>query len=109
MLLLFAFISLLIAAFIEILAQKSQSQGALVLSPSIDAIPPFATFAYLFLPTVIAVLYSLVWSWVDLDVRRMQPWLELSRKDGVSVENSLFLDYPFEFLAFVPFKAAKRR
>lgn len=66
-------------------------------------------FSYLYVPTIIAVLYSLIWSWIDLDAKRMQPWFELSKKDGVTAENSLFLDYPYDFVATVPFKAARKR
>ncbi|KAH8764916.1 hypothetical protein F5883DRAFT_104271 [Diaporthe sp. PMI_573] len=61
------------------------------------------------MPTTIAVLYSLLWTWIDLDVRRMQPWFELSRPHGANAEQSLLLNYHFEFLAFVPIKAWKQR
>jgi hypothetical protein len=65
--------------------------------------------AYLYVPNIVAVLYSLIWSWVDLDVKRMQPWFELSKSEGATAENSLFLDYPYDFIATVPIKAARRR
>ncbi|KAK1730331.1 hypothetical protein CaCOL14_004173 [Colletotrichum acutatum] len=105
----FAFTSFLLAVIIEILAQQSQSQGGFALSKSADDIPAFANFCYLFLPTIVAVIYSLLWSWIDLDVKRMQPWLEMSRPKGATAEKSIFLDYPYDFIAFVPIKAAKRR
>lgn len=101
--------SLLLAALLEILAQKSASEGALSIVPSADAIPGVVSFAYLYLPTIVAVLYSLAWNWVDLDVKRMQPWLALSRDEGATGRDSLFLDYPVDFVAFVPFKAARKR
>lgn len=65
--------------------------------------------SYLYVPTIVAVLYSLIWSWIDLDAKRMQPWFELSKEEGVTAEMSLFLDYPYDFVATVPFKAAKKR
>lgn len=102
-------ISLLIAATIELLAQRSQVNGGLALSPSLEEIPQYAMLSYLYGPNVVAVLFSLIWSWVDLDVKRMQPWFELSKPSGASAQDSLFLDYPYDFVAFVPFKAAKRR
>ncbi|KAJ6783106.1 hypothetical protein PWT90_05928 [Aphanocladium album] len=104
-----ALASLLIAALLEILAQKSAAEGALSIVPTADDISGLVSFAYLYLPTIVAVLYSLAWNWVDLDVKRMQPWLELSREGGATGRDSLFLDYPVDFVAFVPFKAAKRR
>ena len=55
-LLTFASISLIIAAVIEYLAQKSQSAGGLALSATINDIPSLVTFGYLFVPTIIARL-----------------------------------------------------
>jgi hypothetical protein len=105
----YVLISLALAVAIEVLAQKSSTQGGLALSKSLTDIPSLVTFSYLALPTILAVFYSLAWTWIDLDVRRIQPWLELSRAHGSLASKSLFLDYPFEFLALVPFKAWKQR
>lgn len=102
-------ISLGLAGVLEYLAQRSQREGGLALSSSEDDIPESVNIAYLYMPTTVAVLYSLLWTWIDLDVRRMQPWFELSRPHGANAEQSLLLNYPFEFLAFVPFKAWKQR
>lgn len=104
-----ALASLLIAALLEILAQKSAADGALSIVATAEDIPPLVSFGYLYLPTIVAVLYSLAWNWVDLDVKRMQPWLQLSRDEGALGKDSLFLDYPVDFVAFVPFKAARNR
>ncbi|KAF4975199.1 hypothetical protein FZEAL_7984 [Fusarium zealandicum] len=102
-------LTLLLAAAVETVAQRSASQGGLALSPTLDDLPGYAKFGYLYVPTIIAVLYSMIWSWIDLDVKRMQPWFELSKSKGATGENSLFLDYQYEFVALVPFKAAKRK
>ena len=104
-----AVLSLLIAAAIETLAVRSQADGGLALSPTLDDIPTYAMVSYLYAPNIVAVLYSLIWSWVDLDAKRMQPWFELSKPSGATAENSIFLDYPYEFVAVVPFKAFKRK
>ncbi|KAM3500410.1 hypothetical protein MY10362_006428 [Beauveria mimosiformis] len=104
-----ALASVLLAALLEILAQKSAADGALCLVDTAADIPPLVSFAHLYLPTITAVLYSLAWNWVDLDVKRMQPWLQLSRSEGATGRDSLFLDYPMDFVAFVPFRAAKKR
>ncbi|CAG7565540.1 unnamed protein product [Fusarium equiseti] len=102
-------LTILLAIAVETLAQRSASQGGLALSPTLDSMPGYAKFSYLYAPTMIAVMYSMVWSWIDLDVKRMQPWFELSKHDGATAENSVFLDYQYDFVAFVPFKAAKRK
>ncbi|KAK3378246.1 hypothetical protein B0H63DRAFT_418148 [Podospora didyma] len=102
-------LTLALAAAVEVISQKSQRQGGLSLSNSIDEIPLASKFAYLYATTIIAVVYSIVWTWVDLDIRRMQPWLELSRPGGAVADSSILLDYPFTFLAFIPFSAGRRR
>lgn len=104
-----ALLTLLIAAAIEVLAQRSAAFGGLAISSCLEEIPNYAMWSYLYGPNLVAVLYSLIWNWVDLDVRRMQPWLELSKPDGSKAEDSLLLDYPFDFIAFAPLKAAKKR
>lgn len=101
--------TLALAGVIEFLAQKSHRKGGLGLSDTPDGIRLTVRFGYLYAPTIVAVCYSLIWTWVDLDVRRMQPWIELSRPDGVTAKNSLLLDYPFSFLAVVPFRAWKNK
>ncbi|KAK0728190.1 hypothetical protein B0T26DRAFT_748447 [Lasiosphaeria miniovina] len=101
--------TLALAGAVEFLSQKSAKQGGLSLSNSADDIPFAVTFSYLYGITIVAVLYSLLWTWVDLDIRRLQPWLELSRTGGADADSSLLLDYPFTFLAFIPFSAGRRR
>lgn len=101
--------SLLMVAAIELLAQKSQRQGGLALSPSLKEIPQYAMITSQYIPQVLAVCYSLVWSWIDLDVKRMQPWFEMSKPGGALAGDSLLLDYPYTFVAFVPVQAAQRK
>jgi hypothetical protein len=102
-------LTLLIAATVEVLAQRSQANGGLAISPSLDDIPDYAMWSYLYGPNLVAVLYSMIWTWVDLDARRMQPWFELSKLQGATVEDSLLLEYSFDFVAVVPWKSGKRR
>lgn len=105
----FAITSIIIIVLVEVLAQKSQKGGGLSLVDDADEIPRAVNLAYLYLPTIIAVVYSLAWNWIDLDVKRMQPWMEVSKQSGATGLRSIFLDYPVEFVAFVPFTAAKQR
>ncbi|KAK8001470.1 hypothetical protein PG991_013692 [Apiospora marii] len=103
-------ITLLLAAVVEFLVQKSQRQGGgLALSESPDNLPSAVNLSYLYLPTIIAVLYSLAWNWVASDTKRLQPWLEMSKARGAPAEDSLLLDYPSTFFGWVPFKAASKR
>ncbi|KAJ4025386.1 hypothetical protein NW752_002854 [Fusarium irregulare] len=102
-------LTILLAIAVETITQRGASQGGLALSPTLDDMPQYAKFAHLYVPTIIAVLYSMIWSWIDLDIKRMQPWFELSKPNGATAADSLFLDYQYDFVALVPFKAAKRK
>ncbi|KAH7361976.1 hypothetical protein B0T11DRAFT_351863 [Plectosphaerella cucumerina] len=105
----FCVISLLLIAIVEVLAQHSQRTGGLFLSPDADNLSPLVTFSYLFLPTIVAVIYSLFWSWVDLDAKRIQPWYELSRPEGADADDSILLSYPYDFVGSVPLTAFRKR
>ncbi|KAK5993470.1 hypothetical protein PT974_06901 [Cladobotryum mycophilum] len=104
-----AILTLLIGVIIEVLAQRSQANGGLALSPTQKDIPTYAMVGYLYGPNIVAVLYSTIWSWVDLDAKRMQPWFELSKPSGATAVDSIFLTYPYDFVATVPINAAKKR
>lgn len=104
----FIVVSLALAAVIELLAQKSMAEGGLSLTPNAGDISTGVILSR-YGPTVISVVYSMTWTWIDLDIRRIQPWLDLFRCDGGTAESSLLLDYPFEFLATIPFKAWRKK
>lgn len=106
----FIVISLGLIAILELLNKYSSSRdGGLVQVPSINDLPLYGVLGYQYLPTVISVCYSMLWSWVDLDVKRLEPWFRMSTQEGANAEDSLLLQYPFDFLAFVPIRAARRK
>lgn len=91
------------------LSSTLSGSGAVAYAENDGNLSTSVSFAYLYFPTVVAVCYSMLWSWVDLDAKRLEPWFQLSQEGGASAENSLLLQYPFEFLAFVPIKAVRRK
>ena len=93
--------------FLEYLSKISQRDGGLVFTPG--TFSTSITFSFLYLPTLIAVIYSMLWSWVDLDTKRLEPYFQMSKKEGALAQDSLFLHYPFDFVAFVPYNAFRRR
>ena len=70
---------------------------------------PVHIFCYRYLPQMVIVLYGIAWAAVDLDVKRLEPYFQLSNPGGASASDSILLRYPFDFLALVPIIAAKRR
>ena len=100
-------LTLAFIAILEYLSQKSQIDGGIAFTK--DRFSPAVSFAYLYLPTIIAVLYSILWSWIDLDTKRLEPYFQLSKVEGADITNSLALNYPFDFVAYAPLKALRRR
>lgn len=110
----FILVSLGLIVLLEILSHISTQNndangGGIAFAASVEEVSVIATFGYLYLPTAMAVCYNMLWSWVDLDVKRLEPWFQLSRSSGATAEDSLLLHYPFDFLAFVPFRAARQK
>jgi Protein of unknown function (DUF3433) len=110
----FIAVSLALVTFLETLYHYSSRNGnanggGLAFAASIDELSGLVTFSYLYFPTVLAVMYSMVWNYIDLDAKRLEPWFQLSCPRGATAEDSLLLHYPFEFLAFVPFRALRRK
>jgi hypothetical protein len=98
-----------LAAVLGVFQWQSSRNGALLFAATGDTLSSMENFLYRFCPTIIVVLYGMVWSWVDLDVKRLEPWFQLAQNGGSSARTSLLLHYPVDFLLFVPFKAAQRR
>lgn len=91
------------------LLYRSQSQGGVLFADNINDLPLSKTFGYLYAPTIIAVVYGLLWNWIDLDIKRMEPYFQLCSPSGALAEESLLLQYPFDFVILVPFEAARRK
>jgi hypothetical protein len=103
-------LSLFFVAIIEVLIRMSDQNGALLFAdPNTGKLPSYTLFCFEYLPTIIGVLHNTLWTTVDHDIKRVEPFFQLSIPGGVSAENSLLLDYPFQFGAFVPYTAIRRR
>ncbi|KAH7374207.1 hypothetical protein BKA64DRAFT_649216 [Cadophora sp. MPI-SDFR-AT-0126] len=108
----FIFVSLAIAVTLEVLSHVSlrpSNGGGLAFAPNPDDLPASVEFGYLYFPTILAVIYSLIWSWVDLDTKRLEPWFQMSKTAGATADDSLLLQYPFDFLPFIPVTAFRRK
>ena len=93
---------------LQYLLISSQRNNGIIFSADINELPLNRSFAYLYLPTVIAVIYSFLWSWIDLDAKRLEPFFQLSQDGGASAKDSLLLQYQFDTIALVPLKAIRQ-
>ena len=105
----FLVFNLLWILLLEILSYRQRHNGAIVYADARNGFTPSINFVYVYLPTIVAILYSNAWSWVDLDIKRLEPYFQMSKEQGARSEDSVDLHYPFEFIAFAPIRALRRR
>ncbi|THX68971.1 hypothetical protein D6D05_09204 [Aureobasidium pullulans] len=96
-------------AVLQVYLERSNQDAGIMFAPKIDELPLNQTFYYLYLPTIVSLVLSFVWTWIDLDIKRLEPFVQLSRPNGALGKDSVLLHYPFDFVAFVPFAAVRRR
>ncbi len=101
--------TVLLLVVVEAFRQISRRNGGILFADGLDNLSGAQTFAYLYLPTIIAVIYSIAWAWVDLDVKRIEPYFQLSKAEGPIASSSMLLSYSHDFPPFVPIKATRRK
>ncbi|KAL5366199.1 hypothetical protein BJX96DRAFT_182387 [Aspergillus floccosus] len=65
--------------------------------------------AWQYLPVAIATVVGLCWEILDVTVRKLEPFHQLSSVEGGDWSSSIGLDYVAQFSLFVPFIALKNR
>ena len=111
--LLLIIMSLALAAIQEWLCQLSirrevQKRGILSFDHVTD-VPLWSFFCWKYLPTLIFVIYGVMWQIMDFEVKRLEPYYQLSRPSGSTAAESLNLDHLSLWSYLVPFKAFKLR
>jgi len=93
---------------IEYINKISIEKNALFFAERAEDFPMSVVFCYRYLPQMVVVALGVGWAAIDLDVKRLEPYFQLSKPAGATAGNSIFLHYPFDFIAFVPVNAARR-
>ncbi|KAA8905831.1 hypothetical protein FN846DRAFT_949711 [Sphaerosporella brunnea] len=105
-LLFFAFVTILMIIGAELTLRRSQAHGALVFtSEANDAIEYLVNYG----PLAIGVLYGILYVSIDHNVKRLEPYFQLSKPGGVTAEHSLLLEYPYVLTIAAPFIAVRKR
>ncbi|KAL2008159.1 hypothetical protein VTN00DRAFT_8141 [Thermoascus crustaceus] len=106
-------VSLILAGVQEFLCQKSMSEkagkGGLIQYNRVANISSEEFFCWKYLPTLVMVTYGVLWQITDYDVKRLEPYYQLSQPTGNTAAKSLNLDYVTQWAYFVPFKALRYR
>ncbi|KAL1635777.1 hypothetical protein SLS56_001472 [Neofusicoccum ribis] len=74
---------------VQILLANSQRDDRIIFAADISDLPVDKSCSYLYLPTIIAVLYSFLWTWIDLDAKRLEPYYQRSKEGGTSGKDSV--------------------
>lgn len=68
-----------------------------------------ANFIFNYLPTIVSVVFGLLWAIAEHDYKRIEPFFQLSRPEGATAEDSILLDYPYSNPLTLPYVSFKRR
>ncbi|KAG0127965.1 hypothetical protein HOY82DRAFT_624030 [Tuber indicum] len=101
-------ITVALIILIEYINKVSLEKKALFFAERPEEFSTGVVFCYRYMPQIVVVVLGVGWAAVDLDVKRLEPYFQLSKSDGASASNSISLHYPFEFIAFVPIRAARK-
>ena len=102
-------LSVALLATVEALRQISNRHHGLlqVDDSNLSDLPTGATVLYAYVPSIVGVSYSILWSFVDADMKRLEPYVQM--RTPRSPASNLLLDYIFESPFAVPFRALRRR
>jgi hypothetical protein len=67
-----------------------------------------AFMAWTYLPVAIVTIVGILWEALDVNVRRLEPYHQLSSRKGGNVSNAMCLDYTGMFGFVVPFSAIRK-
>ncbi|PVH98203.1 hypothetical protein DM02DRAFT_730013 [Periconia macrospinosa] len=68
-----------------------------------------AFLAWQYLPVAVATVLAILWESLDVTVRRLEPFYQLSCSEGGHVGNAMCLDYISMFSLLVPVNAIRKR
>lgn len=102
-------LSFLLAGCSEILYRSSTKKGHLIQFSKPTEIEGIEYFSIKFLPTLLAVIFGVLWEITDFEVKRLEPYFQLSRENGATGAETLNVDYITSYRFLVPFDALRRR
>jgi Protein of unknown function (DUF3433) len=98
---------------VEVMLRISNKNGGLILGKTTNGmsgkLSDSTSFGYKYIPTIVSVIYGFIWTWIEHDIKRMEPYFQLSMPRGVRAKDSLLLNYPYSYMPAVPVIAFKRR
>lgn len=84
-----------------------QKSPILSFDPGAGNDDPLIFFIVKFVPTIITVMYGVLWQFTDFEVKRLEAFYQLSKPGGALAAESINVDYITAFSIFRPFGALK--
>ncbi|OAG08231.1 uncharacterized protein CC84DRAFT_563311 [Paraphaeosphaeria sporulosa] len=112
-------VALALAGLQEFLCQLSQRaaefepgdqhEGGLVKFKNAKDLTVLQYFTWKYAPILFFVIYGILWQIVDYEVKRLEPYYQLSKKDGSAASESLNMDYLTFMSWLVPLRALRHK
>jgi hypothetical protein len=111
------FIALLLAGIQEFLCQLSMKRirdndpenPGLASFKRPSELPVIEFFTWKYAPIMTFVFYGILWQITDFDVKRLEPYYQLSKKSGATAGESLNMDYLTFMSWLVPLRALRHK
>lgn len=89
----------------QISLQRAKNNDGLIQFTYPQDIPTAAYFAWKYMPTIILVTYGVLWQVTDYETKRLEPYYQLSTREGATAAHSLNLDYLTFMSYLIPIRA----
>lgn len=102
-------ITLILLGLVVVLHYLDYRDGHVFATQDTGSLSPLTGFQVRYLPTILIVLYGMWISTIDLDVRRLEPWYQLSRDPQPHTSSPLLCTYDVDFVLTVMARAFLNR
>ncbi|KAG5923049.1 hypothetical protein E4U42_005062 [Claviceps africana] len=99
-------LSLALGGMQEVLIRKYKDVPLLRFQKPAE-VTPGLYFAVKFAPTLSAVVYGVLWQFIDFEVRRLEAYYQLSKPGGALAAESINVDYVTSFSFYRPLRALR--
>ncbi|KAF2644584.1 hypothetical protein P280DRAFT_390878 [Massarina eburnea CBS 473.64] len=106
-------VALLLAVLQECLCQlsmeKAKDGGGLIQFEKASELSALAFFTWKYAPVLLFVIYGILWQMTDFEVKRLEPFYQLSKEKGATAAESLNMDYLTFMSWLVPLRALRHK
>lgn len=109
-------IALILAGLQEFLCQVSMKKvrehpedGGLIQFKKAKELTVLAYFTWKYAPVMFFIIYGICWQVTDFEVKRLEPYYQLSKENGATAAESLNMDYLTFMSWLVPLRALRHK